>query len=70
LWHYHGFLILHHHLLVYLHGPSEAAASAREARWGSSHLGCLLLDLFLFPLAIYTRYDVLVVINLGTDGLA
>ena len=32
LCHYHGFLILHHHLLVYLHCPSEAAASAREAR--------------------------------------
>ena len=33
LGHYHGFLILHHHLLVYLHGPSEAAAaSASEAR--------------------------------------
>jgi hypothetical protein len=33
-------------------------------------LCCLLLGLFLFPLAIYTRYDVLVVFNLGADGLA
>ena len=70
LCHYHWFLILHHHLLVNLHSPSKATASAWEARWGSGHLGRLFLVLFIFPLAINTRYEVLVIINLGADRLA